>query len=103
MTHYQATFDGHRVPVGSTIQDRIRRLMESDEGARNDDMEMLVQLWMEDGLQYVIPPEFHDALTSFLVTRATNAKTAINRAQDLRRLFTHLAPSPDVAEKRGRG
>ena len=103
MTQYQATFDGRRIPVGSTIQDRIRALMENDEAARNDDMEMLVQLWMEDGLQYVIPPEFHDALTSFLVTRATNAKTAINRAQDLRRLFTHLAPSPDVAEKRGRG
>ena len=103
MTQYQTTFDGHRVPVGSTIQDRIRCLMESDEGCRNDDMEMLAALWMEDGMQYIIPHEYHDALTSFLVTKATNAKTAINRAQDLRRLFTHLAPSPDVAERRGRG
>jgi len=102
MTHYQATFDGHRIPVGSTIQDRIRTLMENDEAARNDDMEMLVQLWFEDGLQYVIPPEYHDALTSFLVSKATNAKTALNRRQDLQRLFAHLAPSPDVAEKRGR-
>ena len=102
MTHYQGTFDGRRIPVGSTIQDRIKALMENDEDCRNDDMEMLVQLWFEDGLQYVIPPEFHDALASFLVTKATNAKTALNRRQDLCRLFTHLAPSPDVAEKRGR-
>ena len=83
MTHYQGTFDGHRVPVGTTIQDRIRRLMENDEGARNDDMEMLAQLWMEDGLQYVIPPEYHDALTSFLVSKATNAKTALRWWKEL--------------------
>ena len=102
MTQYQATFDGRRIPVGSTIQDRIRTLMENDEAARNDDMEMLAALWMQDGLQYVIPPEYHDRLVSFLVTKATNAKTALNRRQDLCRLFTHLAPSPDVAEKRGR-
>ena len=103
MTHYQTTFDGLSIPVGSTIQDRIKTLMESDEAARNNDMEMLAQLWMEDGMQYVIPPEFHDRLVSFLVSKATNAKTALNRRQDLQRLFSHLAPSPDVAEKRGKG
>jgi len=83
MTHYQATFDGRRIPVGSTIQDRIKALMENDEDCRNDDMEMLVQLWFEDGLQYVIPPEFHDALTSFLVSKATNAKTALRWWKEL--------------------
>ena len=102
MTHYQATLEGHRIPVGSTIQDRIKTLMESDEAARNSDMEMLAALWMEDGMQYVIPPEYHDRLVSFLVTKATNAKTALNRRQDLCRMFSHLAPSPDVAEKRGK-
>ena len=96
MTHYQATLEGHRVPVGSTIMDRIRCLMEGDEGCRNDDMEMLAALWMEDGLQYVIPHEYHDALVSFLVSKATNAKTALNRRQDLQRMMTHLAPSPDM-------
>ena len=103
MTQYQATFDGRRIPVGSTIQDRIKALMENDEGCRNYLMEMLAQLWMEDGLQYIIPPEYHDPVVSFLTGRATNAKTAINRWQDLTRLFSHLAPSPDVAEKRGKG
>ena len=103
MTAFQATLEGHRIPVGSTIQDRIKTLMESDEAARNNDMEMLAALWMEDGMQYVIPPEYHDALTSFLVSKATNAKTALNRRQDLCRMFSHLAPSPDVAEKRGKG
>ena len=103
MTAFQATLEGHRIPVGSTIQDRIKTLMESDEAARNSDMEMLAALWMEDGMQYVIPPEYHDRLVSFLVTKATNAKTALNRRQDLCRMFSHLAPSPDVAEKRGKG
>ena len=103
MTQYQTTFAGHRMPVGSTIQDRIKTLMESDEAARNNDMEMLAALWMEDGMQYVIPPEYHDRLVSFLVTKATNAKTALNRRQDLCRMFSHLAPSPDVAEKSGKG
>ena len=83
MTQYQATFDGRRIPVGSTIQDRIRTLMENDEAARNDDMEMLAALWMQDGLQYVIPPEYHDRLVSFLVTRATNAKTALRWWKEL--------------------
>jgi len=105
MTHYQATFDNHRIPVGSTIMDRIRCLMEGDEGCRNYLMEMLAALWMQDGLQYVIPPEYHDPVVSFLTGKATNAKTAINRWQDLQRdpHLTHLAPSPDVAERRGRG
>ena len=105
MTQYQTTFDGHRIPVGSTIMDRIRCLMESDEDCRNDDMEMLAALWMEDGMQYVIPPEFHEPLVSFLTTTATNAKTALNRRQDLQRepALSHLAPSPDVAERRGKG
>ena len=102
MTAYQRTLNGHRVALG-TVQDRIRGLMESDEGCRNDDMEMLAQLWMQDGMQYVIPVDYHEALVSFLVTKATNAKTALNRRQDLCRLFTHLAPSPDVAERRGKG
>ena len=101
MTHYQSTLEGQRIPVGSTIMDRIQSLMENDEGCRNDDMEMLTALWMEDGLQYIIPHEYHDALVSFLVTKATNAKTALNRRQDLQRMMAHLAPSPDVAEKRG--
>ena len=103
MTAFQRTLEGHRIPVGSTIMDRIRCLMESDEAARNSDMEMLAALWMEDGMQYVIPPEYHDRLVSFLVTKATNAKTALNRRQDLCRMFSHLAPSPDVAERRGKG
>jgi len=104
MTQYQATFDGRRIPVGSTIQDRIRALMENDEAARNDDMEMLAALWMQDGLQYVIPPEYHDRLVSFLVTKATNAKTALNRRQQLQAdpSLSHLAPSSDVAERRRR-
>ena len=102
MTAFQTTFEGYAVPVGSTIMDRIRCLMEADESCRNDDMEMLAALWMEDGLQYVVPPEFHDSVVSFLVTKATNAKTAINRRQQLQAMFTHLAPSPDVAEKRNR-
>ena len=101
MTAYQRTLNGNTIALG-TIQDRIRCLMENDEGCRNDDMEMLAALWMEDGMRYVIPPEFHEPLVSFLTTTATNAKTALNRRQDLCRLFTHLAPSPDVAEKRGR-
>jgi hypothetical protein len=104
MTHYQYTLSGHRSALGS-IQDRVRGLMEADEGCRNDDMEMLAQLWMEDGLEHVIPPEFHEPLVSFLVSKATNAKTALNRRQDLQREpgLEHLAPSPDVAEKRGQG
>ena len=104
MTHYQATFDGHRIPIGSTIMDRIRCLMEGDEGCRNDDMEMLAALWMEDGMQYVIPPEHHDALVVFLTTKATKAKTALNRRQQLQAnpSLSHLAPSPDVAERRGK-
>ena len=102
MTHYQDDLFGHRMALG-TIMDRIRYLMEGDEGCRNDDMEMLAQLWFQDGLDHVLPPEFHEPFTSFLVSKATNAKTALNRRQDLQRLHAHLAPSADVAEKRGQG
>jgi len=38
----------------------------------------------------------------FIVEKATNAKSALNRYQDLQRMFDHLAPSPDVAELRQR-
>jgi len=101
MSHYQATFDGRRIPLGSQ-QDRIQSIMESDEGCRNYLMEMLWVLWMDDGLQYLLTPEQHITVQDWFVKKATNAKSAINRWQDLQRLFTHLAPSPDVAEKRGR-
>ena len=102
MTHYQDDLFGGSMALG-TIMDRIRYLMEGDEGCRNDDMEMLAALWMEDGLDHVLPPEFHEPVVSFLVSKATNAKTALNRRQDLQRLHAHLAPSPDVAERRGKG
>jgi len=102
MTAFQSTLSGHRIPVG-TQMDRLRCIMESDETYRNDDMETLVALWMDEGLQYIIPADCHDKFTSFMVSKATPAKSGLNRIQDLRRLFTHLAPSPDVAERRGRG
>lgn len=102
MTTYQQDLFGHRTALG-TIMDRIQSIMEADEGCRNDDMEMLAQLWMQDGLDHVLPVELHEPFVSFLVSKATNAKTALNRRQDLQRLFEHLAPSPDVAEKRGVG
>ena len=89
------------VPLG-TQMDRLRCIMESDEGCRNNDMETLVVLWMQEGLRYILAPEEHDKFVSWMVTEATPAKSGLNRIQDLRRLFSHLAPSPDVAEKRNR-
>ncbi len=102
MTTYQRTLNGNRVALG-TQMDRIQSLMEADEDCRNYLMEMLAQLWMDDGLQYKLCTHCHEPFMSFMVTDATNAKSAINRMQDLQRLHAHLAPSPDVAEKRGRG
>ena len=101
MTHYQDDLFGGRTALG-TIMDRIRYLMEGDEGCINYLMEMLAQLWMDDGLEHRLCVDCHEPFMSFMVTDATNAKTAINRWQDLQRLHAHLAPSADVAEKRNR-
>ena len=103
MTQYQATFDGRRIPVGSTTTDRVYCLMVADEGCRNYLMELLWTYWMEDGLRHLLYPEQHDVIGDWFTTKATNAKSLINRWQDHQRNSPHLAPSPDVAERRGRG
>lgn len=87
--------------TGST-KDRVQYLLEGDEGVRNSCNEMLILLWLMDGLDNEIPPECHDRVVRFVVEKATNAKSALNRYQDLQRLHDHLAPSPDVAEQRQR-
>ena len=102
MTAFQATLEGHRIPVGSAT-DRVYWLMVQDEGCRNYLMELLWTAWMEDGILDFIPPERHDEATCWFTTKATNAKSLINRWQEYRRNSPHLAPSPDVAEKRGKG
>ena len=102
MTNYQKTLDGRTVPLG-TQMGRLRCIMESDEGCRNNDMETIVIYWMDEGLRYILDPAEHDKFVSYMATEATPAKSLLNRIQDNRRLFSHLAPSPDVAEKRGRG
>ena len=100
MAHYQDDLFGGRMALGSAT-DRVYWLMIEDEGCRNYLMELLWAAWAEEGLLDFIYPEKHDEATSWFVSKATNAKSLINRWQEYRRKCAHLAPSADVAEKKG--
>ena len=107
MSYTTTDFSGRQHIISSSgrngsTRDRVQYLLEGDEGVRNSCNEMLIQLWMLDGLDNRIAVEEHEGVVRFIVEKATNAKSALNRYQDLQRMFDHLAPSPDVAELRQR-
>ena len=88
-----------------TDMDRVQLIMEGDERARNCDNVAVISYWLThdlDIIQEFVEPHRHEAMIK-AASRLTPAKTIINRAQDCRRKHDHLAPSPDVAERRGAG
>ena len=88
-----------------TDMDRAQVVLEADEGCRNNQTEALFVYWLMydlDIIQAFVEPDKHDAMIA-AARLLTPAKTVLNRVQDCQRTHEHLAPSPDVAERRGKG
>ncbi len=97
-------FGGSAVIRQGTDADRVKHILDSDEGCRNNQNETIFVYWLThqlDIIQEFVEPDKHDAMVR-AARKLKPAKTVINRQQDLQRLHDHLAPSPDVAEQRQR-
>jgi len=106
MTHTMIDFFGRTHVVSSggrngTATDRVRHLLETDEGTRNSYAELVGRYWFQfDGLDEVLPAEYHDAFLRWLALEATSWKSIQNRALEIQRARDDLAPSPDVEKYR---
>ena len=84
-----------------TDADRVRHLLETDEGCRNSYAELVGRYWLQfDGLDDVLPAYLHEPFLSWLSREATSWKSLQNRAMEVQRARDDLAPAPDVEQYR---
>ena len=89
--------------VAGDVVSAIRHILETDPGARDSYMEVIGQVWlMRDGLDNVLPVEYHDPFLRWLRNGATSPKTIQNRAMELQRRYPELAASPETQALRQR-
>ena len=89
--------------VGGDVPHVVQHVLEGNEAARDDYMETTADVWfMRDGLDDLIPVEFHEVLHQFISTKATSPKTIVNWQRRIQRQHPELAASPRVQEIRQR-
>lgn len=89
--------------VAGDVVDKVTHLLESDESCRDSYMELLGQFWLQfDGLDAVLPVEYHEPFLRWLNNGATSPKTVQNRAMEVQRQRPELDASPEVRQLRDR-
>jgi len=93
---------GGTVTTGDVIA-KVTHLLETDESCRDSYAELVGRFWLQfDGLDHVLPVEYHEPFLRWLRNGATSWKTIQNRALECQRERPELDASPEVRALRDR-